>query len=106
MREILLQYKSSSGVYSCNRQSYSPGGPVSHDPEGRGIVLRHRDRAEYFHLCWDGNAKYVSGPTLLVDDFDADGRPEAAVILCLGGGTGAYEEDLYIFDLEIGRAHV
>ncbi|MCI9567800.1 MAG: hypothetical protein HFF54_07605 [Lawsonibacter sp.] len=70
------------------------------DPEGRGIVLRHRDRAKYFHLCWDGNAKYVSGPTLLVDDFDADGRPEAAVILCLGGGTGAYEEDLYIFDLE------
>ena len=69
-------------------------------PEQRGIVLRHGDRAEYFHLCWDGNAKYVSGPTLLVDDFDADGRPEAAVILCLGGGTGAYEEDLYIFDLE------
>lgn len=70
------------------------------DPEGRGIVLRHGDRAEYFHLCWDGNTKYGGNPPLLVEDFDADGRPEAAVILCLGGGTGAYEEDLYIFDLE------
>lgn len=33
MREILLQYKSSSGVYSCNRQSYSPRGPVSQRPK-------------------------------------------------------------------------
>ena len=70
------------------------------EPERRGIVLRHGDRAEYFHLCWDGNAKYGGNPSLLVDDFDSDGQPEAAVVLCLGGGTGAYEEDLYIFDLD------
>lgn len=70
------------------------------EPEQRGIVLRYGDRAEYFHLCWDGNAKYGGNPTLLVDDFDSDGQPEAAVVLCLGGGTGAFEEDLYIFDLD------
>ena len=69
-------------------------------PEQRGIVLRHGDRAEYFHLCWDGNAKYGGNPLLLVDDLDADGQPEAAVVLCLGGGTGAYEENLYLFDLD------
>ena len=65
-----------------------------------GIVLRYGNRAEYFPLCWDGNAHAGSNPTLLVDDFDSDGRPEAAVVLCLGWGTGAYEEDLYLFDLD------
>ena len=68
--------------------------------EQRGIVLRCGDRAEYFHLCWDGNANSSSNPLLLVDDLDSDGQPEAAVVLCLGWGTGAYEEDLYIFDLD------
>ena len=68
--------------------------------EQRGIVLRCGDRAEYFHLCWDGNANSSSNPLLLVDDLDSDGQPEAAVVLCLGWGTGAYEEDLYLFDLD------
>lgn len=76
------------------------GVPIWAPDQQRGIVLRHGDRAVYFHLCWDGNAKYGGPPLLLVDDFDSDGRPEAAVALCLGGGTGCYEEDLYLFDLD------
>ena len=66
----------------------------------RGIVLRHGDRAEYFHLCWDGNAHFASNPTLLTDDLDGDGQPEAALILTDGWGTGVYAESLYIFDLD------
>jgi hypothetical protein len=33
MREILPQYKSTSGLRSCNIQSNSPGGPVSQRPK-------------------------------------------------------------------------
>lgn len=66
----------------------------------RGIVLRRGDRAEYFHLCWDGNAHFASNPTLLTDDLDGDGQPEAALILTDGWGTGVYAESLYIFDLD------
>ncbi len=66
----------------------------------RGIVLRHGDRAEYFHLCWDGNAHFASNPTLLADDLDGDGQPEAALVLTDGWGTGVYAQSLYIFDLD------
>lgn len=70
------------------------------DLERRGIVLRYGGQTKYFPLCWEGNAHYASNPRLLVDDLDGDGQPEAALVLCLGGGTGAYEENLYIFDLD------
>lgn len=66
----------------------------------RGIVLRHGDRAEYFHLYWGGNAHFASNPTLLADDLDGDGQPEAALVLTDGWGTGVYAESLYIFDLD------
>ena len=65
-----------------------------------GIVLRYQNRAEYFPLFWGGNGKYSKSPLLLVDDFDSDGRPEAAAALFWGWGTGAWSEALYIFDLD------
>ena len=65
-----------------------------------GIVLRHGNLASYFPLFWGGNGKYAKSPLLLVDDFDSDGRPEAAVALLWGVGTGAWSESLYIFDLD------
>ena len=48
MREILLQYKSSSGVYSCNRQSYSPGGPVSQRPKTSSCTFIFMQIGLYF----------------------------------------------------------
>ena len=66
----------------------------------RGIVLRHGDRTAYFHLYWGGNDHFGSNPTLLVDDLDGDGQPEAALVLTDGWGTGVYAQSLYIFDLD------
>ena len=65
-----------------------------------GIVLRCGDLASYFPLAWYGNHRDSSNPLLVVEDFDSDGRPEAAVALHTGYGTGVYTEDLYIFDLD------
>lgn len=73
------------------------GGDLEHR---RGIVLRHGDRAKYFHLCWDGNAHFASNPLLLADDLDGDGQPEAALVLTDGWGIGVYAQSLYIFDLD------
>ena len=70
------------------------------DSEHRGIVLRHGNRAAYFHLYWGGNDHFSSNPLLLADDLDGDDRPEAALVLTDGWGTGAYTESLYIFDLD------
>ena len=66
----------------------------------RGIVLRHGERTAYFHLYWGGNGHFASNPTLLTDDLDGDGQPEAALVLTDGWGTGVYTESLYIFDLD------
>ena len=66
----------------------------------RGIVLRHGERTAYFHLYWGGNGHFASNPTLLTDDLDGDGQPEAALVLTDGWGTGVYAESLYIFDLD------
>jgi len=65
-----------------------------------GVVLRYGDRAAWFPLLWELNAKSGANPTLLVDDLDEDGKPEAALILGACSGTGAYVEDLYLFDLD------
>ena len=48
MREILLQYKSSSGVYSCNRQSYSPVGPFSQRPKTSSCTFIFMQIGLYF----------------------------------------------------------
>lgn len=66
----------------------------------RGIVLRHGERTAYFHLYWGGNGHFASNPTLLADDLDGDGQPEAALVLTDGWGTGVHTESLYIFDLD------
>ena len=66
----------------------------------RGIVLRHGERTAYFHLYWGGNGHFASNPTLLADDLDGDGQPEAALVLTDGWGTGGYAQSLYIFDLD------
>ena len=76
------------------------GVPTWASEQQRGIVLRHGDRAAYFHLYWGGNDHFSSNPTLLVDDLDGDGQPEAALVLTDGWGTGVYTDSLYIFDLD------
>lgn len=65
-----------------------------------GIVLRCGDLASYFPLAWDKYHQSSFGPLLTVDDLDHDGRPEAAVALCVSSGTGVYVDNLYIFDLD------
>ena len=74
--------------------------PTWASEQQRGIVLRHGDRTAYFHLYWGGNDHFSSNPTLLVDDLDGDGQPEAALVLTDGWGTGVYAQSLYIFDLD------
>lgn len=76
------------------------GVPTWASDQQRGIVLRHGDRTAYFHLYWGGNDHFSSNPTLLADDLDGDGLPEAALVLTDGWGTGVYTESLYIFDLD------
>lgn len=67
-----------------------------------GVVLRLRDHAGYYNWDWGINAKFGSNPLLVVDDFDGDSRPEAALALTCGEGTGCYVESLYIIELDWG----
>lgn len=80
-----------------------PGaGPDLYALEQRGIVVRWRDYAAYFDFSWDINAKLSAPPLLCVNDFDGDSRPEAAVALTWGEGTGCYVQSLYIIELDYG----
>ena len=74
--------------------------PTWASKQQRGIALRHGDRTAYFQLYWGGNDHFSSNPTLLADDLDGDGQPEAALVLTDGWGTGVYTESLYVFDLD------
>lgn len=67
--------------------------------DGAGIVLRVGDQTKYYPIVHD---QFWCGgnPMMAVDDFNGDGKDEAAVSFLSGHGTGFSVHMLYIFDLE------
>lgn len=65
-----------------------------------GVILRRGDQWRYHSLPWHSNAWYGTSPDLWADDFNGDGRPEAAVALHAGHGTGVNLHQLYLFSLD------
>ena len=51
MREILLQYKSTTGVHSCNRQSIYPGVSVSQTPKTYSCTFTFTQVGVYVLVC-------------------------------------------------------
>ena len=51
MREILLQYKSTSGVSSCNKQSIYPGVSVSQTPKTYSCTFNFTQVGVYVLVC-------------------------------------------------------
>lgn len=78
----------------------SGASPDLYSLDRRGILLRLKDHLHYFDLNWDINAKFGSPPLLKVGDLDGDNRPEAALSLAWGEGTGCYCESLFIIELD------
>lgn len=65
-----------------------------------GIVLRSGDQALYYPLSWAGNAWRGGNPWMSVQDYDGDGKSEAAICFLIGTGTGISVSKLYFFDLD------
>jgi len=88
------------GVWSDMRDETEDVNPIRSPANADGIVLRQGARSAYYPLCWEANAWCGSNPWMAVDDFNGDGRQEAAICLYSGHGTGFGVENLYLFDLE------
>ena len=87
------------GVVSADSQFFH-GDSELRGLDADGIVLRAGDRAVYAPMPWWDNAYLQYNPWMEIDDFDGDGKPEAAVCTHYGRGTGVNLEALYLFDLD------
>lgn len=68
------------------------------DEYGSHMQLTYQGKVTDFYGFWDKGLQSDPAPQVL--DLNGDGRDEIAFILVTGHGTGALDEQLYLFDAE------